>query len=321
MKPHRRIIELLGEAQRADRCAIAPNSADHAALLRRAHNGEIANPYRGLFADAGYWSRLDPSQQALHMARTLTLMHPRWVFAGPTAAAIHRFEHPWSIHGPGLYIADDVNGSGMRHNTRLHRVYMPSIPMWKVDGMRVTSAARTLVDCGLLLPFTKALAIFDSAFRMTTVTDDEVMAICAGMRRDCTDVERLLAYTDAHSDNGGESLIRGVMIEEGFAAPELQQVFADPENPSHQYRVDFMWRLPDGRIVVAEYDGMTKYVDPAMTDRRSIKAVVNQQTQRERCLLAWGVNAIIRLDYDDAVNRASLVGKLLQIGVPRRGTA
>ena len=107
------------------------------------------------------------------------------------------------------------------------------------------------------------------------------------------------------------------MIEEGFPVPALQRVFTDPRDPRHWYRADFTWSFPDGRIIVAEYDGLRKYVDPTMTDRQSIKSVVHQQTQRERDLMAWGVTAIVRFDYEDAVRRQPLANKLVQAGIPQ----
>ena len=39
------------------------------------------------------------------------------------------------------------------------------------------------------------------------------------------------------------------MIDEDFAIPLLQTIFVDPET-GRQYRADFAWRLPDGRIAV-----------------------------------------------------------------------
>lgn len=122
---------------------------------------------------------------------------------------------------------------------------------------------------------------------------------------------------DPLSENGGESLARAVMVEEGFPVPQLQRVFTNPENPREWYRVDFAWQFPGGYAVVAEYDGTAKYSDPVMTSRRSIQAVVNQQNDRERKLYEWGVNRIVRLSYDDVVQRWPLVDKLTGAGLPR----
>ncbi|MCH9275455.1 CTP synthase [Bifidobacterium amazonense] len=318
MKAHHRINRLLADAHRDGRCAIPQNDADLMALSRRVRCGQVIRPRRGLYADATYWNGLNPAVQAVHMARTLSLLHPGWVFAGPTAAAIHGFDHQWSIHHPGLYVADSVRGSGPRCG--LNYISMSSIPSVVVGDVTVTSVPRTLVDCGLLLPFGQALAIFDSALLRAGVTKDEVREICNGVRRDCTPVGRLLDYADPRSENGGESLLRAVIVEDGFMVPVLQHVFVNPNDPNEWYRVDFVWFLRDGRIIVAEYDGMAKYTDPAMTDRQSIRTVVNRQARRERALLTWGkVDVIVRVDYDDVVRRTPVTMKLTEAGVPRAG--
>ncbi|MBW3091285.1 hypothetical protein [Bifidobacterium miconisargentati] len=122
---------------------------------------------------------------------------------------------------------------------------------------------------------------------------------------------------DPLSENGGESLARAVMIEEGFPVPQLQRVLETPGNPGEWYRVDFMWSFPGRYTVIAEYDGVVKYTDPAMTGRRSIQAVVNQQGERERKLYEWGVNRIVRLSYDDVMRRQPLIDKLCAAGLPR----
>ena len=63
------------------------------------------------------------------------------------------------------------------------------------------------------------------------------MKECSLITQDCTKIIKLLRYTNAASDNGGESFARGTMIEAGFAEPRLQVVIVDPAT-GQQYRVD-----------------------------------------------------------------------------------
>lgn len=285
-------------------------------MLRRVRSGELVSPHRGLFAERMYWSGLDASQRVLHIIRGLSLLRPTWVFAGPSAAAIHGYEHQWSIHNMGIYIADTVNGASRNASTRINRIYMPSIPMVWVDGVRTTTPERTLLDCGMLLPFRNALPIFDSAFRRDGIESDTVRKLIARLHRSSVPIERLLTYVDPASENGGESLARGTMIEEGFAIPSIQQIIANPQDSSEWYRADFAWSLPNHRLIVAEYDGMAKYIEPSMTSRRSIKAVVNKQNYREQRLRALGVSDIVRFDFDDVIQVAPMASRLLSAGVP-----
>lgn len=104
-------------------------------------------------------------------------------------------------------------------------------------------------------------------------------------------------------------------IENGFAVPQLQVSFADSLT-GKQFRVDFLWRTTDGRIIVGELDGTAKYVDPKMTDRRSIQETVQAEREREQALFRAGVTEIVRLTFDDAVQQKPLIAKLRRAGVP-----
>ena len=315
MKTHHTITDKLAQAQQQRSCAFAANDAEGKALRRRTRGGELVSPHRGLFIDAQYWKTLNGVDKMKHIVRCLSQRHPSWVFAGPTAVAIHGFAHQWSIHS-AVYIASSVNaGHGAKG---VHRIFMTDLPAVEIQGIPVTSVARTLVDCGLMLPFASALPIFDSAFRNGHEAS-AVRDICSALHRDTASVEHLLTHANPLSENGGESLARAVMIEMGFAVPQLQHVFANPQNTGEWYRVDFAWLFPGGYTVVAEYDGVAKYVDPAMTGRKTIQTVVHQQSERERRLYAWGVSRIVRFTFDDVVRRQPLADKLAGVGIPRVG--
>ena len=75
----------------------------------------------------------------------------------------------------------------------------------------------------------------------------------------------------------------------------------------------------DGRIIVLEFDGMQKYIDPEMTSNRDVRQVVRDERQREQDLKEAGVSVVIRTNYIEVVQRAPFVMKLMQAGVPRAG--
>ncbi|WP_125968072.1 hypothetical protein [Bifidobacterium samirii] len=185
-----------------------------------------------------------------------------------------------------------------------------------VDTVLVTSPARTLVDCGLRYPFVEMLPMFDSAFRRHLVTREQILEVCDGVHADCGHVFRLLRHANPLNENGGESRCYATIIDEGFAVPQSQVVFVDPNAPWNRYRADFVWHTPDGRVIVLEYDGTAKYVDPTMTKRRDVRDVVRAEREREAALRRAGVTTIIRVNHDEVVRRVPLVHKLLEAGVP-----
>ena len=179
--------------------------------------------------------------------------------------------------------------------------------------------ARTLVEAAIDLDFRFALPIFDSALAKG-ITKEEIAADCVQWRIDYARVFRLLRYANERSENGGESLARGTIIEGRFLTPRIQVTVTDPQTNT-EYRVDFVWKLDDGRVIVAEYDGTQKYVDPAMTDNRSIQEVVAKERARDEGLKRAGATEIVHFTYADVIERTPLRVKLIKAGVPQVETS
>ncbi|KAA8815098.1 hypothetical protein EMB92_10520 [Bifidobacterium callitrichos] len=350
MKQHKGVNMAITRAQEERRCAIGDTDAMRRALKRRHKAGELVSPYRNLYISPDYWHRLNACERSLHVVRGLLILHPLWVFAGLTAADVYGFDHSWVLHDDAVYVAD-ANGDGIVDRSRLsmgigdagrsvgsdfggHRVtngqglgmaatgayeirrlYIPSVNKHPVNGITVTDPARTLIDCALCMQFRYALALFDSAARkgvgMASVRD-----ACKGLHMDRAPIEMLTRYADGRSENGGESLVRATIIIGGFALPQLQVEIRDPSYPARRFRVDFLWKLYDGRVIVLEYDGMAKYEDVSMTHGRTAKQVLNEQKERDRVLYAAGVTSILHCTYEDVCGSNRLSVMLRDAGVP-----
>lgn len=327
MKEHQRLTPLIETAEKERRCFFVSENVERRAVYRRLCRGDLVapHPYRNLYARTEYWNSLNPAERTMHVIRCIAIQRPASVFAGGSAAMVFGWEQSWTLHHAGnVYMATPFHYGDRRSHGWVKWVYVPSLDAYtmkySVDGLPhdvlVTSPARTLVDCALLYSFKEALPMFDSALRARAVTKDEVVAVCDGLQFDCGGVFRLLHYADPASENGGESLCRATIIELGFAVPQLQHTFIDPDNLYDNARVDFVWHLPDGRIVVLEYDGARKYVDPAMARRRDYAQVLDDQRRRDAMLQRAGVNEIIHVTYDDVIDGRSLAGWLDRAGVP-----
>lgn len=189
----------------------------------------------------------------------------------------------------------------------------------EASGLSLISPARTLVEAAIDLDFRFALPIFDSALAKG-ITKEEIDADCVQWRIDYARVFRLLRYANERSENGGESLARGTIIEDRFLTPRIQVTVTDPQTNT-EYRVDFVWKLDDGRVIVAEYDDTQKYVDPAMTDNRSIQEVVAKERARDEGLKRAGATEIVHFTYADVIERTPLRVKLIKAGVPQVETS
>ena len=252
----------------------------------------------------------------MHIARALTIIHPNWVFAELTAACAYELDHAYSLHDPGtIYIASTYSQSSHQYK-RLKRIYMSSVDVTYMSNIPVTDIRRTLIDCALHRSFAEALPLFDSALRKG-ITSPSVREYAQRLGYDTMQIDRLCTYADPLSENGGESFARATIIELGFIVPRLQRPFMNPSNPNAPLRADFTWELPGGILIVAEFDGMGKYVVDD-DKRKTIQARVHAEREREQQLQAQGVTRITRFEFEDLRYPERLERKLLQAGVPKR---
>lgn len=325
MRRNLRIERLLDESEHERRCAVGLTDADRRALARRVAAGELLSPYRNLYVRRAYWGAMTVMQRTVHVARSLAMLHPEWIFAGLTAATIHGYDHSFSLHDGTVTIASPRT-SQPRDSGKLRRIRMTDPQVLTLDGLRVTDPVRTLLDCGSAFPFEEMLAIFDAAARRGIGMEAVTAACGQGAGVDAPRIARLCEHADGRSENGGESKARALMIGNGFLKPQLQRRFENPDNPLGPYRSDFSWELPNG-IVVAEYDGMAKYTMPQsgageragerVGERRLVQTAVHAERRREDHLRAQGVTAIARLEFEDTLYPGRLIRKLLDVGVPR----
>ncbi|MBT1173953.1 hypothetical protein JS530_00185 [Bifidobacterium sp. LC6] len=315
MKEHKEVAALLRSAQSDLRCASGTTDAQRKALRRRLVAGELVSPYRNLYADFDYWHTLNKEQQSLHVIRGLAHKHPSWVFTGLSAACVYGVQHSRLLHDGKIYVAAH-GGIGGADESRLVRVYMNRIPQQVEQGICLVTPARMVIDCAGY-PFAQSLAIIDSTLRKGLASCEEIEAMALQTVCDEQAIRRLVRYADSRSENGGESLFRGLMIERQYAVPMLQVEFDNPDNPVAPYRVDSCWKLADGRIIVAEYDGMAKYADGANKNRASLQSKLDYERHREQHLKSQGVTGIVHVYYEDLMVPRRLEDKLDSIGVPK----
>lgn len=319
---------LFSQMEREQRCLVPRSEQMRQNLRKRLHPKRgnpglvVLSPARGMYARPEYWQALNAVERSIHVAGTLAHMHPSWTFCRFTAAAIRG----WSVALPlatPLHVA-----SPWHHNVKdmAFHVLRPgpdgAIPHDTVNGIRITTELQTLCDCLRSTAFTMALPIADSALRCMGATS---LQVAERMRRDpmlrgTRGIRRaleVLSHANGLSESGGESFARAVMIELGFATPELQVEYPDPIDAGAVFRVDFRWVLPDGSVVIGEFDGKEKYRNPAMTRGRDAVAVLTDERLRESHLSATGAR-IMRFSYADVLNRAKFEHLLTSYGVPRQ---
>lgn len=303
-------------------CLTPVGHAEEVLLRRRFAKGELASPFRGMYARCSSFETASIRERTIRTIRTLGLLHPSWVFCGYSAAVIHGLQVPNTVLDSGHYCANGTSRRGsplIRHHLRLAPQDIVSN-----TGARVTSLRKTLVDCLCTSDFRVGLAITDSAIHWELAGKREIECWIekdGKGRRGIRQARETVAWADGRSENGGESIARATMIELGFVAPYLQVEVFDPMEPDNPKRGDFGWQLEDGSWVIGELDGLGKYRTGGVDGTRNgldaaIRALAAER-RRESHLCLSG-SKIVRFSMRDVLDTAYFERLLTAAGVPRR---
>ncbi|QCQ92544.1 hypothetical protein [Rhodococcus sp. SGAir0479] len=250
------------------------------------------------FADLGVRER--------HRARataTLRAASEEAVLSHQSAAIVHDIDL-WRTPLAAVHLTRNRQSGGHRTPVRhLHCTSLHPQESTTVDGLRVTSAARTVVDLARTLPFEQAVVAGDHALHSGLCSSGDLAATDPRTaRRRVAGVLRLL---DGRSESVGESRSRVLMIREQLPVPDCQpNLYAD--DGKLLGRVDFLFAEHG---VVGEFDGRAKYGRLA-PDGHVPEEVVWAEKLREDAIRSAGWE-VVRWVWDELDTPAVVVGRLL----------
>lgn len=314
----KRINLMLDSAEAKQSCLAAKNRNDMRALRRRVSLGILCSPERGIFVRRHSWAKLTPAEKNTWIVRALAEMHPRWTFCLYSAALLHGLCVSYPLLDR-VYVITPRSGHA-RRDIRISRCQRESFDADEANGVRVTSLMDTLVDCLLDAGFSEGLVIADSFLRSYGCSKKRLMhevAIRAKGRKGASCARRTAFYADGLSESGGESLARAVMIEEGFEIPVLQAKLPHPIDCNKEFRLDYLWKLPDGGFVAGEFDGHAKLQDPRMLAGVTSMEALRRERQREALITVYGIR-VMRFTFEDVRARKPLIALLERYGIPRK---
>lgn len=315
----KRINALLDEASLRGSCLGPRDRNDRAALSRRVEKGLAISPYPGVYASPSFWNSLSgkPERQERAILLGIAMLHPSWVFCHISAAVLHGLNVPYRLLGT-IHVAN-LNGYSSRRSQRIvrHRIRRDQIDAF--DGIAVTSPLETALECLCDTGFREGLAIADSAARLLGISGAELRDRLAELGKGTPGIQRALSiaqHADPLSESGGESIARAAIIRYGYVLPKLQVWVSNPLDQKHPVRVDAIWILPDGTIVICEVDGIEKRVNPEMTGGLDLAQIFAKERQREAMLTAIGAK-VMRVSFNDAWDGQKLCRLLDVYGVPK----
>jgi hypothetical protein len=229
------------------------------------------------------------------------------------SAAVLRALPTWGMRLDRVHVTRARrNGGRAGRQVHVHTAPLDPDEIDVVDGIAVTSVARTVVDLARTVAFEPAVAVADAALH-ALVGEPERLGVLqaalaaavarAGGWRGSPDARRVLAFADARSGSVGESRSRVAIHRAGLPAPVLQwEVIGS--NGQWIGMVDFGW--PRMRTV-GEFDGKAKYGRLLKPGQNPADAVYLEK-RREDALRAealsvvrWGWDALT--DFTDTAAR------------------
>lgn len=278
----------------------------------RERSGRLARVRRGVYAPRRAWiaARLDEQYRYRVLAAAQTLASGT-VFSHESAAALLGLpvlRQTEQVH----VIADRASGGRSQLDVVRHCLGLEAVEPWAVEGVLVTSPARTVLDLAAGRTFEAAVVAGDGMLRLHPEQRQELDELVEwfGGRRGAGKVRRAAAFFDGASGSPGESVSRVRMHAAGFVAPVLQfEVRTGP----HRDFTDFAW--PDDGAV-GEFDGEVKYREDRYRAGGTAEDVVIREKNREN-RIRRAYPRFARWDARD-LRQGELERILTAAGVPRR---
>jgi hypothetical protein len=225
--------------------------------------GEITRTWRGSYHRGGrlqVWEEfaLSARSAAQGVSGDLVLSHA----AAASVLGLEVLNSDWRTIE---FTVDGHSGGSRRGRRRVHVRRLDAEDVTVVDGIAVTTAARTALDLALAGNFEAAIVALDSALRSGVPRAElDAAASRLGRRRGMPRLRAALPHATHVAESVGESWSRALMLKwPDIPRPTLQREYFD-ECGALVARADFLW----SDLVVGEFDGLGKGETPAGRLRR-----------------------------------------------------
>lgn len=246
-------------------------------LRRQRRVGELVRVGRGAYVSApGAPPRFEVRHALLAAVRD-ERQAADGVLSHVSAAVLHGLS-TWGLRLERVHrTRDRRTGGRVGAGVHVHAAPLAPDEVVEVDGLLVTSPARTVIDIGRTAGFDAAVAVADSALHKHLVDPDELARAarrCAGWPG-APQARQVVAVADGDSDSVGESRSRLAIARAGLPAPILQWKV---EGNGRVYEVDFGW--PE-LCTVGEFDGLSKYGRLLRPGQDPAEAVVAEKLRED----------------------------------------
>lgn len=228
------------------------------ALLAAVRRRDLVRVAPSVYAVRAPWLDLTAREAHRALTRPATRLVDGSVVSHASAAVLHGLPAPQGPLGKVSLTVRHTSRTSYPDDWRrvLHGA-LPDAHVTAIEGIPVTSATRSVIDCFRQHRLRNALAIADGALRVGATSLEELQDMRAFQRRwpGVRLSDEGLALADARRESWLESASVAVAWRRGFTRPESQVSIHDLDG-RFVGRVDLLWR---GDGVVGECDGLGKY--------------------------------------------------------------
>lgn len=296
-------------------------AGDVRSLRAAAARGELVRLRRGAYMGADAWAGLEPREQYRRIVIAAALAsRSAPVLSHDSAAAVWGVPVVGGARTEVHVLTTAAAGTRSENGFRRHADPIDEVDVVELDGVRVTSLRRTLVDLARTKPFPSAVAAIDWSLRPAGREAHARATIGALQEYFATQtfvhhrrrVHRALEFASSAAESPGESVSRAVIHELGFPAPVLQYRVDDARGLAGI--CDFAW--PEFGLL-GEFDGLVKYTRDLARPGERVEDIVVREKVREDRLRATG-RRVSRWLWAEALDPLRLREKLLAAGLPLR---
>jgi hypothetical protein len=280
---------------------------DNRDLRRMRRDGTLLPVRRGAYVRERPAERSRDEEHRELILATVPQLHDAAVISHGSAAVLYGLP-TWPKAIDRVHVTRNRNSGGNRRAVvQVHGAPLTAADITTIDGVPVTSLARTVLDLCRTLPIEQAVAAGDRALAfglVCAVLEDHLsqMTRWPGIRQ----ARRAVALLDARSESAGESVSRVRLHEDGLPTPELQQDIYDDEG-RFLARVDFYWKE---QRTIGEFDGKIKY-GRLLKSGQAVEDVLFEEKRREDSLRDLSLQ-IVRWIWADLYRRGVIRDRVLR---------
>lgn len=243
-------------------------------VARELATGKLIRLRRGVYRPGG---QLDPTDAHRLQIAAARLVLPRGVVSHGSAAVLHGLPVPGSAI-QRVSFTQSVRGRGhVSGSVHVRGCPLEADEITEIDGVPLTSLARTVSDLARELPFEWAVGVADAALRLGATRPELLDEVERARRRPGNRRARaVVTFADGRAESVGESRSLVIFARSLIAEPTLQhEVWCDGVLIG---RSDFGWI--DQRVL-GEFDGRVKYGRSRLRDETAEDAVVREKMRED----------------------------------------